>query len=501
MMLRLRWMGVVSVCLVTAGLAWGQAQQANTRYLDIVQRACDTLLENAVDTYGEQHTGMILSVLDRQTGKPLRNLPKAPSGVRWGDRTGPGGSNANLQQDLYRVLYHLSRLTGDSKYAEASDRALVDLMRITQHPETGMFAWGEHLYWNCVEDRLGDHDPTQTHEQKRPFATIDRALELDQERVVKYAWGLWEYGITDHETGNFTRHGVWHRKPRGKDLDFEKEASYYIDIWSRAYEVTKDPVFVQATRVLTQRYLGRMNELNLLDFDSSGRDASRNKAVPLWQVSMALEQHKARQRLPSELHELLDESIRRHDDGFLALDHAPADPQRGFLFYAYTDSGKPHPDEGKKTDGHTHAWGLGYGVQSTAMVANVCYTRQAQLGDSPKGDAYRKLIIEAAELYKTARPGEDQDVWAGEYGMAIFTELAAYRLTGDESYLAAAQQITDLAIETLWDGGKTPLPRASSKTDYYDVISYSDTTILALLALHEALNGLEPQVPISDLVR
>jgi uncharacterized protein YyaL (SSP411 family) len=171
------------------------------------------------------------------------------------------------------------------------------------------------------------------------------------------------------------------------------------------------------------------------------------------------------------------------------------------LFYAYTDSGKPHPDEGKKTDGHTHAWGLGYGVQSTAMVANVCYTRQAQLGDSPKGDAYRKLIIEAAELYKTSRPAEDQDIWGDEYGMVIFTELAAYRLTGDRSYLQAAQAIADLAIEALWDGGKTALPSASSKTDYYDVTCYPDTTIFALLALHEALSGQEPQIPISDLVR
>ncbi|MBW3636024.1 MAG: hypothetical protein KY445_06095 [Armatimonadetes bacterium] len=140
------------------------------RHLNIVQGAADKMLEPAIDTYGEQKTGMILSAFDRKTGKPLTKLPQAPNDIRWSERTGPGCSNANLQQDLYRTLYELFRLTGHKRYDEASGKAVADFLRIAQHPTMGLLAWGwgEHLYWYCLEDRLVDHDPGQTHEQKPP---------------------------------------------------------------------------------------------------------------------------------------------------------------------------------------------------------------------------------------------------------------------------------------------------------------------------------------------
>ena len=92
------------------------------------------------------------------------------------------------------------------------------------------------------------------------------------------------------------------------------------------------------------------------------------------------------------------------------------------------------------------------------------------------------------------------DIWAGEYGMAIFLEIGAYRLTADQKYLAAARRLGDGAVRALWDGDRI-LPRASTNTHYYDVISYPDTLMLALLALHEHVTGIDPQVPISDLNR
>lgn len=63
-----------------------------------------------------------------------------------------------MQQDLYRAIQHPSRITGERRYDEAVRVALGDFLRITQHPETGLLAWGEHLYWDFVEDRLGDID-------------------------------------------------------------------------------------------------------------------------------------------------------------------------------------------------------------------------------------------------------------------------------------------------------------------------------------------------------
>ena len=157
------------------------------RYRDIVCQSVDALLDNARDTYGSEHSGMILSVLDRRTAKPIEadsvnDMPEAPYGVRASDRTGPGGSNANLQMDLYRVLQHAGRITGEPGYDKAARKALVDFVRITQHPDTGLLAWGEHLYWNCVDDCLGEFfEQHKTHEPKRKFIYFDVCYEGEPE--------------------------------------------------------------------------------------------------------------------------------------------------------------------------------------------------------------------------------------------------------------------------------------------------------------------------------
>ena len=137
----------------------------NEKYLYVAQRTIDSVLVNARDIYGEVHSGMILSILSCKDGKPLKEsdlsetagkMPVPPFGVREGDRTGLGGSNSNLQSDLYRAMEHLGRINKDPKYKSAANDALTDFLQITQHPETGLLAWGEHLYWNCFDDCLGD---------------------------------------------------------------------------------------------------------------------------------------------------------------------------------------------------------------------------------------------------------------------------------------------------------------------------------------------------------
>ncbi len=441
---------------------------------------------------------MILSVLDCATAKPVRLLPKAPFGVRHGDRTGPGGSNANLQMDLYRVLFHLSRLTGDPRYEDAAKTALIDFVATTQHPETGLLAWGEHLYWNCVEDRLGDLDPNRTHEQKRSFVFFDELLEWNRAGALAYAGGLWDHQIADQKTGDFSRHAKYDRHDPRKGYDFPKEGGYFIDIWSQAYAATGDQRWIEAVRVLAGRFLSRTNERGLLDFDTSGEADRVNWSVTLANLSLAVDAAAAAPRMDPETAELLQRLVNALDRGFLGLAHRVSDPSLGFICYAHTDSGNPRPLERKKSDGYSPAWGMGYGINTTAMFALLCHTRQEQLGVGKTGDAYRGLIMEAAKLYQGKQANlEGNDLWAGEFGTAIFAELAAFRLSRAPSYLAAAREIGDRALKVFWVKDDL-LPRASSGTRHYEVITYPDTL---LLALHEASSGLSDGVEISDLVR
>lgn len=474
---------------------------SESKYLTVVRRTVDVILENGRDTYGDEHSEMIISVLDRKSGKPLRSLPQAPQGVRHSDRVGPGGSNANLQQDLYRTMRHLSRLTGDPRYEQAAQAALQDFIRITQHPDTGLLAWGEHLYWNCLEDRLGDLDPNKTHEPKKKFITFDLLYDLDPERTLKYAQGLWEHQIADQKTGNFSRHAKYDRHDPRRDYDFAKEGGYFIDTWSRAYAASQDEEFATAVRVLTQRYLNRMSSLGHLSLDSTTRPEWFQTSPSLYAVALAAECTDAAERMDAKSAVLLRQLVSAQDKAFLSMPHRPDDPARGFVSYADTESGQPKPVEAKQSDGFSRHWGLGYGVHSTAMIALLCNTRQQQLGDSEPGEEYRRLVVDAATLYLGEQPDPtSDDLWAGEYGTVIFTLLAAHRISHDQRYLNRAIALVDEAVRIFWDKDR-PLPRASSKTDYYDVVTGSDTLILALLAVHEQIISNDPQIEVSDLVR
>lgn len=341
----------------------------------------------------------------------------------------------------------------------------------------------------------------KTHEQKRKFIYFELLHSSDPERTLKYARGLWEHQIADHETGNFSRHAKYDRHGPGRDYDFAKEGGYFIDTWSQAYAKTRDPIFAQAVQVLARRYLGRMSKLGLIQLDSTTRPDWLNTCVTLYLVALAAECTDAAPRMDAESAAALKELTVSQDNAFLALAHGLDNPERGFVSYADTETGKPKPVAAKQSQGYARHWNLGYGVHSTAMIALLCHTRQGQLGDTEQGRAYRKLVIESADLYQKAQPDPvTDDLWAGEYGMVILNQLAAYRLTQREVYLTSARYYADAAIRLFWDAGK-PLPRASTKTDYYDVISSPDSLMLALLALHEHVTKLDPRVEISDIIR
>ena len=497
------------------------------KYLYVVQRTVDSMLINARDIYGKEHSGMIMSILDCRNAKPLAKedlyfdqyrefnfqtvtyadrdilLPKHPFGVRKGDRTELGGSNANLQQDLYRTMEHLSRLTGDMKYKDASHNALKDFLQITQHPETGLLAWGEHLSWNCFEDRLGNYvDPNNTHEPKRKLLYFDYLYSVDPIRTMKYAKGLWDHQIADKNTGDFSRHAKYHIHKPGRGYDFPKEGSYFIDTWSRAYEKTKDPEFARAISTLANRYLNRTNELGLLDFDTSGRPERMNTCATLYLLSLAIESDDAIKRMDKETVITLNKLVESQDNGFLSLPHEIENPDKGFVYSAYTNTGKPRPNPEKQSNGYSRLWGLGYGIKTTSMFGLLAYTRMQQIKTGEKAEAFRRMILQTAKVYQDNLPDPASvDIWAGEYGMAILLQIAAYRLTNNNIYLITAQNFADEAITVFWNNGEYVVPKASSLTDYYDCISYADTLLLSLLAVHEHTEGIETLVEISDINR
>jgi hypothetical protein len=142
--------------------------------LDDVQRYADTMLEHGRDTYGPQPSGLFLSALDRTTLAPLATRPSAPAGIRREDRSGEPwnrliGANPHLDENLLRIMYTLSEITGDAKYKDAADNELTWFLKNTMSPATALLPWGEHMSWDVIEDRPISGASEGIHEFARPW--------------------------------------------------------------------------------------------------------------------------------------------------------------------------------------------------------------------------------------------------------------------------------------------------------------------------------------------
>jgi len=159
----------------------GDEKAHKTDLLAVVRGAVDVLIEHGTDRWGDERTAMIISILDRGLlVPPSEKMPRAPAGVRGGDRTNAFGSNANVQQNLYQAMFLLSEITGEPRYREAAAAALVDFVRKTQSPATDLLGWGEHLFYDLNRDEVatasvGGEPHPPIHEMKKKFLFWDRS--------------------------------------------------------------------------------------------------------------------------------------------------------------------------------------------------------------------------------------------------------------------------------------------------------------------------------------
>src|SRR6267142_4542286 len=233
-------------------------QSANT-YLNVLRRYADTMLDRGRDTYGPQKTGLLLSALDRMTLAPLTIRPAPPGGIRRGDRPGQPwsamtGANPHLDENLLRILYSLSQITGDSKYAKVADEELTWFFKNTLSQKTDLLPWGEHLSWDVVADKPISGGEEAMHEFARPWVLWDRCYELAPDESKRFALGLWNHQIANHKTGGFDRHAPYFEHGPVDGKDFPRHAGFYILTWAHSYKHTKDETFLKAIEALIARF-------------------------------------------------------------------------------------------------------------------------------------------------------------------------------------------------------------------------------------------------------
>lgn len=457
----------------------GKAAEGKTDHLRIVRAYADAMIERGRDTCGKTSSPLFAAALDRKTMKLGRFGGIA--GIRGGDRT-LAGANPMHDQKLYQILYALTEITGEKKYAVEADKALKWFFENCQSPATGLMAWGEHLGWDFNTERPAGN----THEFFRPWVLWGRCYKLAPEACARFARGVWDHQIGDRKTGNFSRHARYSSHGPGMNSQYPRHGGFYIATWAHAYQQTKDRVFLKAIETVLAHFDTRRNpKTGAIPCESASR--SREKMIwPESNLSLAIDLWDGAQRVPAKLAGKMRRSASKTDQVYLRIKHDLSPAGRGFVSGASADTLEPF-SSGSWTN--TKTWATGYGKRTDAQNAMICHLRYRQT----KSDSYRKLILAAAGRYLDSGPDLKSTIFPGPMGDAIFLMLAARKLTGQRQYLARAEHFAKIAVEAFLTDG-SPVPRASSRHNHYEAITLGDTLMMSLLKLWAVRN--KPKLPV-----
>ncbi len=434
----------------------------------VVYGYADAMLEHGRDTYGPQKTGLFLSALDRKTLSPLGTRPPAPAGVPSESRPGPRGkplvgANPQTDQNLLRLLYFLVGLSGEDRYGKAADEQLKWFLENTPSPKTGLLPWGEHLSWNVIADEIASGAEQPVHEFSRPWMLWERCFELAPQQSRRFALGLWNHHVADHESGAIRRRADFDRASSQPATDCPRQAGFFIRTWAEAFAHTNDQTFLKAIDVVLAPYQRRRR--------SPAQPAGLNSGStnPCEVLSMAIDCDGAARKVPEPLRTRLTALAAQEDEKFCSLPH-DLKHKRAFVKSLDPAGVAPHIS-------YTSLWDPQHGRHTTAAVAVMCVSRYQNTGRI----AYRKLIVAAADAYLDSLPGDRIDAWPLSFGQAISLQLAAFRITARPEYRARAFRLGEIAVEKFFF--YSPLPRASLKTDHYEATTGADTLVLALAEL------------------
>jgi len=442
-------------------------------YLDTVRSYADYMIEHGRDRCGDEHSPLFSAALDRIP--PMTGSFFPIDGIRETDRT-LKGANPMHDQNLYQILYALTEITGDKKYARESDKALKWFFGRCQSPATGLMAWGEHIGWDFQCEAMCGLD--KSHEFFRPWVLWDKVYELAPEAALKFARGLWDHQIHDHETGTYSRHARWSRHQTKTRYEFPRHGGFYIMTWAKAYGKTRDPVYIKAVETLVDMF-NRQNSKQTGAIPCASDPKLAKIVWPDSNLSLAVDLTDAAGAFPEPLRKKMIDRAETTDRVYLSLGHDFSPRGIGFVQGARIDTLKTLTS-GPWT--HTKPWVTGYGKATDSRIANLCYLRYLQLAEGKSRRGYRALILGSAFRYLESLPNFEETIYPGPMGHVVLHMLATHEITGETKYLNRADYFARLAVSSFLSDA-SPLPMASSRHDHYEAITRADTMMMAFLKL------------------
>jgi len=479
---------LIFILLVIKVSANNRAQDNGCPF-EIVEAFANTMIKNGRDVYGHEHSPLFAAAMDRTTMNPgsEEKFEKIP-GVRKSDRS-LGGANPQENMAFYSILYELTELTGNKKYAREADKALKFLFNHCQSSETDLICWGEHLYWDFYKDKCQGND---MHEIKGEWPFWDQSYRVASEASWRYSIGLWDHQINCKNTGDFSRHARYLVHETYGGFEFPRYAGQMILTWADAYIRDENAnrkrrgELLNAISVIVGRMEDNMN-LSESGYLIAGR-AEKGDHVNLVWLPNNLELARCLWKAAGNISEVdkdlairMKELALKQDIDFHKAPHQITEGG-GFVSTLHAKTGEPRHRSMNKP--YTETWATGYGHSTHANMANLCYARYDQLIDThPEiAEKYRKIIMTVAKQYLSARPDTQHLYKPAVFADIIEFMINTYNMTEEEKFLKRADYFSRIGVDLFLDDD-VPLPKATNKHSHYEAITGGPDFMYALLRL------------------
>ena len=261
--------GATAAALALAGssVRGASAKPQEQAYLAAARTFLDTLVDKGTDRYGKKHTPVFCLSLDPETYTP----PKPPEKIDWAYRrefeylyvdygfywkSHMHGSDLIYDQGTIRALYALTEATGKPKYKKAADAYLDFFLDELVSPPTGIFGWGEHIFYNVFADVIiggsfgtaNWHRFFYGHEFDRFAPIYDILWDKSPEKTLAEIDAIYDYKIVDKDTFINNRHSDYYI---GRTLDvftFHKHTVLFAQAFALAYSKTHDKKYLDWAR-------------------------------------------------------------------------------------------------------------------------------------------------------------------------------------------------------------------------------------------------------------
>jgi len=441
-------------------------------YFYYAKSFADTMIAEGTDRYGKVHSPMFTSLMDMETHRNPLDTPGNSPGQRYGDRSIHGG---NLFHDvmLLRALDYMSELTGNDKYCKAVTEYLKFFLANCPRPETGLFPWGEHAYWNFYDEKPG----ADKHEYLGgvPNSFWERMWQINPKAVRGEADGLLNH-VTNLKNFHFDRHADINkplpdpRPERYGGMDFPRHGGFYIGLWTFVYSKTGETKYLDwSKKMIGHHWRMRNKESGLPPGKSGSKEAAVTTtlalALNLLEAAQLLKEGDARARY--------EKVAKTYLDSILRVQHKPAE---GKFLVSFPLGSSPETAEGSYGDPYAYGYGGGF----SADYANLLVAVYRQTGD--------KRALELAEGFADYYAAHDpppitECVYARVYASIVGLFVDLYEISRKDKYLVQAKRYAKYGIENLYHKG---LFRGATNVDHYEAEMMAGNLVYNLTWLHAA---------------